>query len=277
MTSWPIQAQCDAFYGNPRGHGGHSNPAWEAANLVLVSPPFKMTYAGHPVHSVKIHRKCASSLLRVFSAIWTAAKHDQATIDRWGVSIFGGSYNFRLMRGSSHLSMHSYGCAIDLAPERFPMGSHNHTFAPEVIQAFANEGWVNLPNDRMHFQAARVSGVPLPKPAPVGNRLLLGVQKMALVPSKSTLDKGSIIGIATGFGAVLPQIYATFGTYGLMAAAAFAVCFLIQALLPVGTAKTIEDAAISLAPIAGEIDPALKPIIAQVIAGIKAEQANGPA
>ena len=93
----------------------------------------------------------------MFTAIWEASGHDQAKIDEWGVSTFGGTYNFRPMRGSHHLSMHSYGCAIDLAPQRFPMGDRSHKFCDQVCAAFADEGWVNLASDRMHFQAAKVS------------------------------------------------------------------------------------------------------------------------
>ena len=52
--------------------------------------------------------------------------------------------------------MHAYGCAIDLAPDRFPMGSGTACFCSEVENAFAAEGWVNLAHDRMHFQAARL-------------------------------------------------------------------------------------------------------------------------
>ena len=156
MTSWPTQAQADLFYGNPRGAGGKASRAWEWSNLVSIQPPFKMYFAGMEVTKIKIHRKCAVSLTRIFGAIWKASGMRQAKIDEWGVSTFGGSYNFRLMRGSSHLSMHAYGCAIDLAPERFPMGRGQNKFCDEVWSAFSAEGWVNLPKDRMHFQAALV-------------------------------------------------------------------------------------------------------------------------
>ena len=156
MNAWPLQSQCDTFYGNPRGRNGQVNVAWKSLNLTTVRPAFKMKYAGKPVSSVSIHRKCALSLGRVFQAIWIASGKDQKKIDAWGVSTFGGSFNFRLMRNSNHLSMHSYGCAIDLAPDRFPLGRHDHKFTPEVIKAFADEGWANLPNDLMHFQAAIV-------------------------------------------------------------------------------------------------------------------------
>ena len=154
---WPLQSECDKFYGNPRGINSHASENWKKANLTYVSPPFKMRYAGQPVTKVTIHRKCAESLVRVFNAIWLASGKSQAKIDEWGVSTFGGSFNYRLMRQSNRLSMHSYGCAIDLAPERFPMGKSDKKFAPEVIKAFSDEGWVNLPHDRMHFQASRIS------------------------------------------------------------------------------------------------------------------------
>lgn len=156
MQNWPLQKEADGFYGNPRGRNGKASPLWEMKNLVSVSPPFVMHFADKPVTSFKLHRKCAASLTRVLGAIWLAAKKDQATIDAWGVSIFGGSYNFRLKRGSNTLSMHAYGCAIDLAPERFPMGRSKPTFCAEVLKAFADEGWVNLAHDRMHFQAALI-------------------------------------------------------------------------------------------------------------------------
>lgn len=162
MANWPLQSQCDTFYGNPRGRNGQASGTWEAANLTKVTPPFRITYAGKPIASIRVHKKCAESLARVFDAIWLAAGKNQKTVDAWGASVFGGSYNFRLMRGGNVLSMHSYGCAIDLDPAR--NGFHDKTphFAdvPEVRKAFADEGWVWggswADPDGMHFQAARV-------------------------------------------------------------------------------------------------------------------------
>ena len=158
MTTWPLQSQCDDFYGNPRGANAHANPAWEAQYLTTVPVPFHMYYAGaNPVTHIRINKNCAASLSRVLDRLWNAAGKSQAKIDSWGVSVFGGSYNYRLMRGSNRLSMHSYGCAIDLDPANHPMVHGSKPFAQEVIDAFAAEGWVNLPNDKMHFQAARVN------------------------------------------------------------------------------------------------------------------------
>ena len=148
--TWPFQHDCDKFYGNPR------NKLWKLLNLTTVKVPFVMTYDNKLVKNISIHKKCAASLSRILQAIYVAAGKDQRVLNGWGVTIFGGSYNFRLMRGGSHLSMHSYGCAIDLDPAKFPMGQSTETFPEPVLKAFADEGWVNLPNDRMHFQAARI-------------------------------------------------------------------------------------------------------------------------
>lgn len=173
MTAWPLQKDCDAFYGNPRGTKDRSraNATWESANLVTVPVPFRMFFAGHPVSTIRIHRKCADSLARVLDRIWIAAGKDQKVVDGWGASTYGGSYSYRLMRGLNTLSMHSYGCAIDLDPARNALHDRTPTFTPAspVVQAFLAEGWVwggdwdgdhssaDEPRcDGMHFQAARL-------------------------------------------------------------------------------------------------------------------------
>lgn len=161
--SWPKQSGCDAFYGNPRGRDPTKpSAAWEAANLTTISPPFRMTYDGKAIKTIRVHTKCAASLLRVLNAIWVAAGRSQVIVDAWGASIYGGAYNYRLMRGGDALSMHSWGCAIDLDPGRNGFGAKSPNFAkvPAVLKAFADEGWVwggkwSKP-DGMHFQAANV-------------------------------------------------------------------------------------------------------------------------
>lgn len=157
---WPRQSECDAFYGSPRGRNGRPSLIWELANITTIVPPFAMTFAGQPVKSIRVHKKVAASLLRVLTAIWVAAGKNQKVVNDWGASIFGGSYNFRLMTGGSSLLMHSWGCAIDLDPARNAYHDTTPNFAkhPEVIKAFAAEGWVwggKWKNaDGMHFQAA---------------------------------------------------------------------------------------------------------------------------
>ncbi len=162
-NNWPQQSGCDAFYGNPRGRNGMASAVWEKANLISITPPFRMTYAGKPIKGIRVHKKCSDSLSRALAAIWEAAKRDQKTVDTWGASIYGGAYNYRLMRGGNSLSMHSWGCAIDLDPARnaFHDATPHFLEAPAVIKAFEAEGWTWggrwSSHDGMHFQAARVA------------------------------------------------------------------------------------------------------------------------
>ena len=161
--NWPRQSECNTFYGNPRGSNGRPSAKWESENLCYIEPPFKMTYDSRPVRKIRVHKKCSESLLRVFNQIWDSSGKSQKTIDNWGVSIYGGAYNYRLMRGGSQLSMHSWGCAIDLDPGRngFHDTTPNFLNHPEVIKAFEDEGWVwggrwsGRSCDGMHFQAAK--------------------------------------------------------------------------------------------------------------------------
>jgi hypothetical protein len=146
------------------------SPSWEAANIVSILPVFKMTYAGIPIKRMRVHKHCAQSLLQVLNNLRDAAGGRQEELDYWGVSIFGGVVNYRLMRGGNSLSIHSYGAAIDLDPAR--NGFHDRTprFAefPEVLKAFRAEGWKwggdwngngssadERQADGMHWQATR--------------------------------------------------------------------------------------------------------------------------
>ena len=158
MSMWPLQSECDSFYGNPRGRDGNVSPLWQRTNLVRISTPFPMTFGGKRISGISIHRKCAESLSRVLQAIWTASGHNQAVIEQWGMDKFGGSFSYRLMRGINRLSMHAYGCAVDFDVERNGLGDPTPHFAncPLVLDAFAQEGWVwggrwRRP-DGMHFR-----------------------------------------------------------------------------------------------------------------------------
>lgn len=164
MPQWPDQNHTDAFYGNPRGRNGGASPKWESTNIVRIPTPWVLVTAWDftPVRTIRVHRKCSDSLARVFEQIWRAATQQQSTIEAWGMHLYGGGYNFRAMRGSSRLSMHSWGCAVDFDPARNGFGDSTPHFAnvPEVRNAFAGEAWVWggdwRKKDGMHWQAARV-------------------------------------------------------------------------------------------------------------------------
>ncbi len=162
MAKWPHQNDVDAFYGNPRGLDGQESAAWVSDNIVRLSPPWKLVTAWdfQPVKAIRIHRLCSESLARVFDAIWDAAGHKQERVNEWGMHLYAGGFNYRLMRGSTRLSMHSWGCAVDFDSARNDFGDRTPNFAtiPQVLNAFAAEEWTwggrwRKP-DGMHWQAA---------------------------------------------------------------------------------------------------------------------------
>lgn len=161
-NKWPLQRDCDAFYGNPRWGDVYSTK-WAAANLTHVLCPWAIHIGKSPVPFIAIHKKCADSLKRVLADIWTAAGKSQATIAQWHCDEYSGSFNYRPKRGASSLSMHAYGCAIDWDAEQNAFHAHQHFFTEQspIVLAFRREGWVwggewSDSVDAMHFQAARV-------------------------------------------------------------------------------------------------------------------------
>ncbi|CAB4144162.1 D-alanyl-D-alanine carboxypeptidase [uncultured Caudovirales phage] len=162
--SWPLQKDCDTFYGNPRGRNGQASLTWIKANLVPIVPPYTLFYADKPIKSFLMHHKCADATRHALDAILSETKSDKRLLTKSGANVFGGSFNFRLMRGGSKLSMHSWGCAIDLDPAN--NGFHDETpkflTYPFVVKAFEDVGatwggrWKGRACDGMHFQFANV-------------------------------------------------------------------------------------------------------------------------
>jgi hypothetical protein len=158
MPTWPTQRYMRAFYDNPDG-----TPLWEAKHLVVVKPPYKLTYAGEPSSGFRVHRKVAADLVSILNELWDAAHHDQRVADEWGISLSSGGYHFRKVRGGRSLSTHGCGAAIDMDAGRNPLGHTTGNFRkyPVVYETFEKHGWVwggrwtGRP-DCMHFQAARV-------------------------------------------------------------------------------------------------------------------------
>jgi hypothetical protein len=132
-----------SIYGDPRGRNPSVvSPGWYARSMVRLPVPFRMTYAGKPMRGLMFNRAAAPHFARFFDLLLAEAKGRQETLDHWGVSINGGSFNYRLMRGLNTLSMHSYGCALDLDPARNGLGDATPRFAefPEVVRAFRASG-----------------------------------------------------------------------------------------------------------------------------------------
>jgi hypothetical protein len=159
---WPHEdvASLNEFYGDPRGHSGHVNPEWEAANIVEIIPPYKMLYSGGgEMHHLRVHKKCAGTFMSVLEGI-KAHYGTQEAIEAVRMHLTGGADCYRTERGGSRLSVHSWACAIDIDPQHNP---YPHEWHPgkgmipiEVIAIFKAAGfcWRGEGHDidPMHFQ-----------------------------------------------------------------------------------------------------------------------------
>lgn len=168
MTEWPKDdvVSMNAFYGNPDADkNGVPDRKWEDANLIAFKPLYPMLIAWDTkatVKSIRLHRKVAESFGRIQAQIINHYGTHEA-IEAARMHLYGGAYNFRLQRGAPVPSIHSWGCAIDLDPERNAYrrkyGSVEGMMPMPVVEIFESEGWEWggrwKTGDAMHFQAAR--------------------------------------------------------------------------------------------------------------------------
>jgi hypothetical protein len=142
-SPWPKSdtASMREFYGDPGNE----------RNLVSIRVAgLGLEYEGKPVTSIRCHRKCADSLLRILTEL-----KGHPVLKK-----YAGCYNFRAMRGGTSWSKHAWGAAIDLAPDTnglrmsWPVESD---MPIEIMAAFARAGWVSAGafwgRDSMHFES----------------------------------------------------------------------------------------------------------------------------
>lgn len=131
--------------------------------LTQIALPYPMRLAwdkNTKVNKMSCHKDIAKPLTAVFNDL--LAHYGLAEIQRLGIDLFGGCFNYRAMRGGSSWSVHAWGLAIDLDPERNKLKETKKTarFArPEykaMIDIFYKHGFVSLGReenrDFMHFQ-----------------------------------------------------------------------------------------------------------------------------
>ena len=160
---WPLQSQCLEFYGDPRGDGNY-NSAWLTANIVHVACPWPLYFGKQPMPFISIHKKCADSLTRVLNSIYDAVNKDNAKITALKYDQFSGSIAYRDMRGSTAISMHEFGAAIDFDDADNLFHDQKHLFQNDslIVVKFKAEGavwggdWSPGSVDAMHFQFARI-------------------------------------------------------------------------------------------------------------------------
>lgn len=150
--------QLNKKYGKPNATG--------KGYLVTIDLPFEMIVAWERktiIKRIQCHKLIADKLKKALSDILCHYGIEQ--IRELGINIYGGCFNYRLMRGSTKtLSKHSWAVAIDLDPDRNLLHESHKTarFArPEykaMIDIFYLNGFKSLgreeDRDWMHFEIA---------------------------------------------------------------------------------------------------------------------------
>lgn len=134
--------------------------------LVTISLPYKMRLAwarNQYITKVQVHRLLVERFIAVFTDILNYYGYEE--IVRLGLDLYGGCFNYRLMRGSTkNLSKHSWAIAWDLDPDRNLLHETAKTarFArPEykaMIDIWYKHGFFSLGREKnydwMHFETA---------------------------------------------------------------------------------------------------------------------------
>lgn len=162
--TWPRQVDVARVFGAP------GNPKCTAGTVKLPIA-FRLAWdLDTKVNSFRCHELVAASMTRIFNR--AVDHYGESAYRRLRLDLFGGCYNLRQMRGGSAWSMHSFGIAVDLDPERNALKSGRvatasapaATFArPEYVpfwEIVESEGAISLGRERdfdwMHFQFARL-------------------------------------------------------------------------------------------------------------------------
>ena len=130
-------------YGKPNETG--------AGYLTTILLPYPMRLAWDldtKVSKMRCHKLAAEAFLNVFNDL--LAEYGMKEIERLGIDLFGGCFNYRKMRGGTSWSKHAWGIAIDLDPARNKLKETAKTarFArpeyKEMIQIFYKHGFISL-------------------------------------------------------------------------------------------------------------------------------------
>lgn len=175
-------AEILAVYGNPEGHNGNVNPAWEEAHIVDFFPPYPFLYVdgstSKRVNRFKVHRLIVPDLTRILENVmlearkvvkandgnsYSTAYYDARVLQvlaEHRCNIYSGAYNYRNKRGQDVPSDHAFGIAIDFDAEHNAFGAQQGTLPAWFIKCFTDAGWEwggqwqGRDKDWMHMQRA---------------------------------------------------------------------------------------------------------------------------
>lgn len=155
QAKWPTQSNMTSFYGQP------------GTNQVNVTVPFDMVIAWNVKQKLRTFQ-CHKLVKEPMEYIWnkTLEKYGYDNIVKLKLHYFGGCLNVRKMRGGSAWSMHAWGTAYDVDPERnaLHMNREQATLARPEYNDFwhivYSTGAISLGRERnfdwMHFQWSRL-------------------------------------------------------------------------------------------------------------------------
>jgi hypothetical protein len=137
-------------------------------NQTSVVLPYPMVLAWDPAMSIKrmtCHARCADAFIQIFEDVLDA--YGAKDIKRLRLDQFGGCLNVRKMRGGNSWSIHSWGAAVDIDPDRNQLrwGRDKASLAKKDYDRFwqivEEQGAVSLGREKnfdwMHFQFARLT------------------------------------------------------------------------------------------------------------------------
>ncbi len=143
-------------FGSPSGNG--------YPYLTPIQLPFPMEISwkkGVYINSFLCNYLIKEKLTTVLESI--LKEYGPSKIVELGINIYGGCFNYRKIGNTDKWSMHAWGLAIDLDPER---NSYNQTSATaqfakkeygKMIDIFYDNGFISLGKemdyDEMHFEA----------------------------------------------------------------------------------------------------------------------------
>jgi len=130
--------------------GDIGNKGFEASNIVMFDLPYPLAYAGRRVFRSQAHKLAVPNFIQALMDIEHSglASH---------VYNYGGIYAPRPQRAHPRFpSTHSWGIAIDVEPEKYPLGS-TERLPEKVIECFTRAGFTyggdfKGRKDPMHFQ-----------------------------------------------------------------------------------------------------------------------------
>lgn len=157
MTTWPKQdySSMVKFFGK----------LGENQTSLILPYAMKLDWdTSSVIKKITCHEKVHDPLKKIFTKV--LSEYGLEKIKALRLDEFGGCLNVRKMRGGSSWSIHSWGCAVDIDPDKNQLkwGRDKATLARPEYEIFwqivESEGGVSLGRlknyDWMHFQFARL-------------------------------------------------------------------------------------------------------------------------